>query len=64
MQKHKYRVGQRVSIVGRERVGAEHRVYDVVKLLPAESGEFLYRIKSELEPSERVVAEDQLAARN
>ena len=63
MQNHKYCVGQRVNFVGRAQVNAAYGEYKVMKLLPAESGQFLYRIKSDLEPSERVVGEDQLAVR-
>ncbi len=36
--------------------------YKIVALLPARDGEFQYRVKSELEPYERVVKEDELAA--
>ncbi len=64
MHQHKYHVGERVSFVGRARVSAAHGEYKIMRLLPAESGEFLYRIKSNFEPNERVVAEDKLAARN
>jgi hypothetical protein len=32
-----------------------------MRLLPAEGGEFQYRIKSALEKTERVVTEDQLS---
>ena len=61
MQNHKYRVGEKVNFAGRARVAAAYGEYEVVRLLPAESGQFLYRIKSALERNERVVAEDQLA---
>jgi len=34
--------------------------YTIVALLPPRDGEFQYRVKSELEPYERVVKEDAL----
>jgi hypothetical protein len=37
--------------------------YQVVRLLPAEGGEFLYRVKSKGETFERVVKESELAQR-
>ena len=61
MQQHKYHIGEKVKFAGRARVPAAHGEYEVVRLLPVESGQFLYRIKSALERNERVVAEDQLA---
>ncbi len=64
MQNHKYCIGEKVSLVGRVQVSAAHGEYKVMRLLPAESGQFLYRIKSEFEPGERVVAEDELAVRS
>ncbi len=36
--------------------------YTIIALLPPRDGEFQYRIKSKLEPYERVVKEDQLAS--
>ena len=42
------------------RVAAANGEFEVVRLLPAEGGELQYRIKSPLERTERVVAEDQL----
>ncbi len=36
--------------------------YTIIALLPLRDGEFQYRVKSTLEPYERVVNEDQLAA--
>ena len=34
--------------------------YTIIALLPARDGEFQYRVKSTLEPYERVVKEDEL----
>ena len=62
MQNHKYSVGERVNFAGRARVGGASGDYEVVKLLPIEAGQFLYRIKSALERHERVVDEEQLTA--
>ena len=35
--------------------------YTIIALLPARDGEFQYRVKSRLEPYDRVVKEDDLA---
>jgi hypothetical protein len=59
--KHKYDVGQKVRYFSRMRVAAPNNEFEVVRLLPAEGGEFQYRIKSALEKTERVVTEDQLS---
>jgi hypothetical protein len=60
MQNHKFSVGQRVKFYNRVRAAAAQGEYEIVRLLPAEEGQFQYRIKSELERNERVAAEDQL----
>ena len=60
MQIHKYSVGEQVKFAGRVRLGAANGEYEVVRLLPAEAGQLLYRIKSTLEPHERVVGEELL----
>lgn len=61
MKKHKYDVGQKVRYFTRMRISAENNEFEVMRLLPAEAGEFQYRIKSALEKTERVVSEDQLS---
>jgi hypothetical protein len=61
MQNHKYRVGEKVNFLTRMHVGAARGEYEVMRLLPAEAGERLYRIKSALERTERVVPEHQLS---
>jgi hypothetical protein len=61
MKNHKFGVGQRVKYFSRVRVSAPNGAFEVVRLLPAEGGEFQYRIKSPLEKTERVVSEDQLS---
>ena len=62
---HKYRVGQTVDYdPGRMGVRASSREYKVVRLLPPEGSELLYRIKSVGEPFERVAKERELSRRN
>jgi hypothetical protein len=60
---HKYTVGQTVQYTagafGRSKTSGS---FQVVKLLPSEGDEFLYRIKCEGEPYERVAKESQLDA--
>ena len=63
MQKHKFSLGQKVDFSNRMRIAAAQGEYEIVRLLPAEAGQFLYRIKSTLERNERVVGEDQLNPR-
>lgn len=58
---HKFKIGQSVlytsGIYGR---GAASGVYKITQLLPSESDDCQYRIKSSGEPHERVVKESQL----
>jgi hypothetical protein len=61
MTKHKFNIGQKVDFTSRMRAAAASGEFEVMRLLPAEGGELQYRIKSPLERTERVVAEDQLA---
>ena len=61
MSKHKYNIGQKVRYFSRMRASAPNSEFEVVRLLPAEGGEFQYRIKSAEEKTERVVSEDQLS---
>ncbi len=58
MATHKFRVGQKVQLIARlfEPAGD----YEIVRQLPNVYGEFYYRIKSAVEPYERVVKESQL----
>ena len=63
MEKHKFSIGQKVNFSNRVRVAAAPGEYEVMRLLPSEEGQYLYRIKSALERNERVVAEDQLNTR-
>ena len=61
-RQHKFSVGRSVGFcpdpgIGRNSPRGE---YKVTKLLPERNGEFEYRIKSNMEPSERVARESQL----
>ena len=59
---HIYGIGQRLQLVGGGRNWARAEgVCKVTALLPHESGPLLYRVQSELENYERVVAEADLA---
>ncbi|MTD93464.1 hypothetical protein GIW81_03835 [Hyphomicrobium sp. xq] len=57
----KYRVGQMVDFVPSQRgLAASARSYKIVKLLPSEGGERLYRIKTIAEVFERIARESEL----
>jgi hypothetical protein len=59
---HNYHVGQRVSMVGSGRYwGRVSGLCRIVALMPHEAGPFLYRVRSETESFERIVAEADLA---
>jgi hypothetical protein len=60
---HRYHIGQRLRVLG----GGNHwsrlgGYCKVLALMPHEGGPFLYRIRSEIESFERVVAEADLVA--
>jgi hypothetical protein len=59
MAGHKYKVGQLVNYLGRERASG---VYEVTQLLPPEGETAQYRIKNPNEPHERVAKENELRA--
>jgi hypothetical protein len=64
MSRHKFRVGQLVDYnPGRLGVSVSARQYKILRLLPAEGGDPLYRIKSASEAFERVAKEHELAQR-
>jgi hypothetical protein len=54
---HKFKIGQLVNYLGRERASG---VYQVTQLLPPEGDTFKYRIKNPNEPHERVAKESEL----
>ncbi|MHA1547727.1 MAG: hypothetical protein ACTSYE_02240 [Alphaproteobacteria bacterium] len=60
MTARKFQIGDMVYFIDRTRTSAASGTYEIVRLLPFESGQFLYRIKSTLERGERVVREDQI----
>jgi hypothetical protein len=58
---HKFRVGQKVQLVGGSRSLPTSQIgYEVVRQLPESEGELSYRIKSRGEAHERVAKESQL----
>jgi hypothetical protein len=64
MSQHKFKVGQVVDYdPGRMGVRASSREYKVVRLLPPEGTDLLYRIKSVGETFERVAKERELSRR-
>jgi hypothetical protein len=64
MTRHKFKVGQPVDFAPpRPGVPTAGRQYEIVRLLPIESGEFLYRVKSKGETFERVAKESELSRR-
>jgi len=65
MTHHKFKLGQLVDY-NPSRLGmpASSREYKIMRLLPPEGGELLYRIKSPGETFERVAKEPDLSRRN
>ena len=61
MAGHKFRVGQAVDFKpSRVGVPASLREYKILRLLPHDGGERLYRIKTITEPLERIAKESEL----
>ncbi len=59
--KHRYRIGERLQMQGGGRSWARaDGICRVTALMPHERGPLLYRVRSEVESFERVVAEDDL----
>jgi hypothetical protein len=54
---HKYKIGQLVNYLGRQRAS---EVYQVTQLMPPEGGAFQYRIKNGNEPHECIAKEHEL----
>ncbi len=64
MSQHKFKVGQTVDYnPGRLGMSSSAREYKVLRLLPAEGTDLLYRIKSIGESFERVAKEHELSRR-
>ena len=62
--RHKYKIGQAVDLrPGRWGLPASSREYKIVRLLPVEGGERMYRVKSAAETFERIAKESELTAR-
>ena len=57
MRGHKFKIGQLVYYLSRERASG---VYQITRLLPPEGEVFQYRIKNVNEPHERVAKEGEL----
>jgi hypothetical protein len=61
MSNHKFKVGQMVDFVPSQRgLAASARSYKILRLLPHEGGERLYRIKTIAEAFERIARESEL----
>ena len=64
MTRHKFKLGQSVNFaVARPGMPTTGRQYEIVRLLPVENGEFLYRVKSKGETFERMARESELSRR-
>jgi len=62
MTRHKFKIGQPVEFApARPGMPTAGRQYEIVRLLPVESGEFLYRVKSKGETFDRVAKESELS---
>jgi hypothetical protein len=58
---HKFRIGQEVSFSpAKLSLPSSSRSYKIVRRLPREGGEFMYRIKSAAELFERVARESEI----
>jgi hypothetical protein len=65
MAGHKFKVGQSVRFTPRKMMlPAGAQAYKIVRVLPAEAGEYHYRIKSVYESFERMAAESELSAQD
>jgi hypothetical protein len=68
MSQHKFKIGQVVDYkpgsLGVRASSRESREYKIVRLLPPEGVDLLYRIKSVGETFERVAKEHELSRRN
>jgi hypothetical protein len=61
MSSHKYKVGQMVDLIPSNiGVTSSRRGYKILRLLPREGGQHLYRIKTIAEAFERIAKENEL----
>jgi hypothetical protein len=62
MARHKFKVGQSVRFTpGKMTPPAGAQAYMIVRVQPAEGGEYRYRIKSVDEPYEQIARESELS---
>jgi hypothetical protein len=62
LEVHKFKIGQTVHFSpGRGTMASGSRLYKIVRQLPPEGGQFLYRIKGTSETFERVAGERDLS---
>ena len=62
MSEHAFKIGQMVHFdPGRSSMAATSREYKVIRLLPPEGGQNLYRIKGAAETFERMARESDLS---
>lgn len=64
MEKHKFRVGDFVLFAGHFGQRRTPGEYEVMWLLPIESGQIQYRLRNKLERTERVAREEELSSRS
>jgi hypothetical protein len=61
--RHKFAVGQEVEFLpGRMDFNVPRGIYTIVRQLPMEANDYLYRVKNVRDGHERVMRESQLAA--
>lgn len=63
MSSHKFKVGESVHFAaGLQHTPKARGYYEVVRLLPSDTRDYQYRIKSETDGHERVVRESELSS--
>ena len=61
---HKFKVGEAVDFApSRQSMPASAREYKIIRLMPSDGGENLYRVKCATEPFERMAKERELSQR-
>lgn len=65
LSSHKFKVGQTVDFSpSRQSMPASAREYKVVRLMPTEGIDIVYRVKCATEPFERIAKENELSLRS
>lgn len=65
MALHKFKIGQTVDFTpGRQSMPASAGEYKVIRLMPSDGGENVYRVKCAKEPFERIAREAELTRRS